>query len=93
MFWEKFGDNHSFFAGEITIYGRLGTKGYFLVVYFQLRKFIEGSLQKFLLQRLNHSIYLVRCFFQMLAVVFVQEPTGIAALIFLPTNAENWIEP
>ena len=40
--------------------------------------------QKFLLQKLNHSIYLVNYFFQILAVIFMWKPTtSIVALIFL----------
>ena len=52
----------------------------------------EYHLQKFLLQKLNHSIYLVNCFFQMLAVNFMWKPTHMAALIFLSRTFKSYKE-
>ena len=42
----------------------------------------ECHLQKFLLQKRNHSIYLVNFFFQILAVIFMEQFTGIATCNF-----------
>ena len=47
-------------------------------------------LRKLLLQKLNHCICLVNCFFQMLAVIFMWKATGIAALIFLPRTFNSY---
>ena len=49
-------------------------------------------MQKLLLQKRNDSICLVNCFFQMLAVIFMWKPTGIAALIFLSRAFTSYTE-
>ena len=55
------------------------------------RKFIERShLQNILLQMLNRSIGLDNCFFQMFAVIFIQEAADGLPLFFLLRTSESF---
>ena len=57
--------------------------------HFSKKVYRRKAILKFLLRKLNYSIYLANCFFQMLAVIFTWKPTGIVVLNFLQRTFES----
>ena len=56
-------------------------------VWKSLFKEVYSPGQKVLLQKINRTINLANCFFQMFAVIFMQDPAGIVTLVFLPRTS------
>ena len=89
--WKKIGNGRKtlkiiIFSANLKVINLIifiGTK------HFSKKVYRSKVILKFLLLKLNCSIYLANCFFQMLAVIFTWMPTGIVVLNFLQRTFES----